>query len=181
MCSNISGASELACGGYQRRAYALSVSLNDISPAYVDHRPPGERYLHSVRRIYLPHLLRDLILYRCPMECRLTRSDKPWQCQVLLRRETDANGDKIRTREEPFGPLLTDKGELEEMLRRAQLAILNPSVEADKFVDLDTSLLEDGEWPLGSVKQLSFSDNVVCMDISGPDLTDLSFIDLPGM
>jgi hypothetical protein len=122
-----------------------------------------------------------LNLYRCPMECRLTYDEHGiWQCQVLIRRETDANGNKIATREERFGPVLYDKDDLEEMLRRAQLAILNPSLPADEFVDFDTSTLEPGERPPGSERQLAFSNNVVCVDLSGPDVVDLSFIDLPG-
>ena len=114
------------------------------------------------------------------MECRLTHSDRPWQCQVLLRRETDASANKIQAREEPFGPVLFDKGDLEGMLRRAQLAILNPSLPAEFFVDFDTTSLSPGERPPGSERQLQFSDNVVCLDLSSPDVTDLSFIDLPG-
>ena len=114
------------------------------------------------------------------MECRLTHSARPWQCQVLLRREIDASGNKIQAREEPFGPMLFDKDDLEEMLRRAQLAILNPSLPAEFFVDFDTASLGSGECPPGSERQLQFSDNVVCLDLSSPDVTDLSFIDLPG-
>ncbi|EKM56257.1 uncharacterized protein PHACADRAFT_140877 [Phanerochaete carnosa HHB-10118-sp] len=125
----------------------------------------------------IPHFLSC----SCPMECRLTHSDHPWQCQVLLRRETDANGNKIQAREEPFGPVLYDKEELEEMLRRAQLAILNPSIPPERFVDFDTKSLGPGEIPLDSERQLGFSDDVVCLDLSSPDVTDLSFIDLPGI
>ena len=104
----------------------------------------------------------------------------PWQCQILIRRETDADGNKIPTTEEKFGGVLYEKSELEEMLRRAQLAILNPSLPADSLVDFDTNSLEPGERPPGSTRQLQFSNNVVCLDISGPDVTDLAFIDLPG-
>lgn len=118
---------------------------------------------------------------RCPMECRLTHSSGPWQCQVLLRRETDEHGRKIPTKEEKFGPLLHDKSELEEMIRRAQLAILNPSVPKDVFETFDTKSLKQGEKPAESIKQLAFSSNVVCLDLSAPDVTDLSFIDLPGI
>ena len=114
------------------------------------------------------------------MECRLTHTNRPWECQVLLRRETDASGNTIKVQEEPFGPMLYDKDDLEEMLRRAQLAILNPSLPAEFFVDFDTKSLSPGEIPPGSERQLSFSDNVVCLNLSSPDVTDLSFIDLPG-
>ena len=66
------------------------------------------------------------------------------------------------------------------MLRRAQLAILNPGVPSDRFVDLNLDELHPGDLPLGSAYQLQFSANVVCIDISSPDVADLSFIDLPG-
>lgn len=119
---------------------------------------------------------------RCPMECRLTHSARPWQCQVLLRRETIAEGTRVPTvREEPFGPVLLDKDELEVMLRRAQLAILNPSLPAEYFLDFDADSLAPGEIPPGSERQLQFSDDVVCLNLSSPDVTDLSFIDLPGI
>ena len=114
------------------------------------------------------------------MECRLTHSDRPWQCQILLRRETDEHGNKIQSKETPFGPLLYDKAELEEMLRRAQLAILNPSLPSSVFEDFDTKSLKAGDKPPGSVKQLAFSNDVVCIDLQAPEVTDLSFIDLPG-
>ncbi len=116
------------------------------------------------------------------MECRLVNSKDPWRCQIRLRIEKDENGQQLPTnkKEEPFGPPITNPEDLEEMIRRAQLAILNPSVPAEDFVDFDTSLLTSGKPPLGSRKQLQFSSNVVCLDLSGPDLTDLSFIDLPG-
>ena len=114
------------------------------------------------------------------MECRLTHSTREWQCQVLIRRETDEHGSKISAREEPFGEVIYDKAELEEMLRRAQLAVLNPSLRSDFFLDFDTDTLKPGQAPPGSDRQLQFSDDVVCLDITGPDVTDLSFIDLPG-
>jgi len=59
-------------------------------------------------------------------------------------------------REVKFGPLLKDKSELEEMLRRAQLAILNPSIPHTSFVDLDTSKLIPDEPLFGDKKSLQF-------------------------
>ncbi|KAG9045356.1 hypothetical protein FS837_006454 [Tulasnella sp. UAMH 9824] len=120
---------------------------------------------------------------RCPMECRLTQAPgEPWKCQVSLRIEySDETGKRLpETREKKFGPLITDPTLLEDTLRRAQLAILNPSVDHGKFVDFDVSRIGTDP-PLGSPKQLQFSKNVVCLDLSGPEVTDLSFIDLPGI
>ncbi|KAG8941062.1 hypothetical protein FRC03_004895 [Tulasnella sp. 419] len=127
---------------------------------------------------------------RCPMECRLTQSSPSeyWKCQVSLRLEfNNETGKRLSTiREYKFGPVITEPSLLEDMLRRAQLAILNPSVDHEHFVNFNLKHLKasrDGAVvpPLGSTKQLQFSKNVVCLDLSGPDMTDLSFIDLPGI
>ncbi|EJC99591.1 uncharacterized protein FOMMEDRAFT_92854 [Fomitiporia mediterranea MF3/22] len=119
---------------------------------------------------------------RCPMECRLSNSPEPFKCQIFLRIEKDQFGLPVReVKETKFGPLLHDKRELEVMLRRAQLAILNPSVPKDRFADLDLETLDPDKPPLGSFRQLQFSPNVICLDIFSPDVTNLSFIDLPGI
>lgn len=116
------------------------------------------------------------------MECRLTQCPpgEAWKCQVSLRIEfNDDTGRRLpEVREKLFGPLVTDPTLLEDVLRRAQLAVLNPSVDHGKFVDFDINQLGPNP-PLGSSKQLQFSKNVVCLDLSSPDVTDLSFIDLP--
>ncbi len=136
--------------------------------------------------IYIPAAVFPLkvllaILCRCPMECRMTNSRNEWHAQVSLRKERDENGNKLaEIRETKFGPVIHDKANLEEMLRCAQLAILNPTLPHSCFEDLDSSCFDALGPPEGSPRQLQFSPNVVCVDISGPDLTDLSFIDLPG-
>ncbi|OJT11810.1 Interferon-induced GTP-binding protein Mx [Trametes pubescens] len=61
------------------------------------------------------------------------------------------------------------------MLRRAQEAVLHPDVKFEVF-------LEDGWQEKVKGKQpLRFSQNIVCIELTGPDLTDLSFVDLPGI
>ena len=72
----------------------------------------------------------------------------------------------------PFGGVITDKSRVEERIRRAQRAILNPSIGYEAFL---LGPDEDSE-----EKELSFSKNCVCLELRGPDLTDLSFCDLPG-
>ena len=95
------------------------------------------------------------------MELRLASSTNPWQSQILLRYETDEYGQKIQTREERFGPVLHDKSELEEMIRRAQLAILNPGMPKGFFETFDTKSLKPREKVPNSPKHLDFSSNVV--------------------
>ena len=85
---------------------------------------------------------------------------------MLLRLEKDENGQPVPdVKEVQFGSIITDKSKLEDMLRRAQLAILNPSVNYKSFIDFEIDKSTPGQPPLGS---LQFSSNVVCLDISGP-------------
>lgn len=94
------------------------------------------------------------------MEVRL-KSSPPgslWQCQVSLRHEyDDIRAEVIEQYEELFGTPILDSSKVEGAIRRAQLAILNPSVKATDFVEFDLNLREEGKPPLGSAKQYSVS------------------------
>jgi hypothetical protein len=61
---------------------------------------------------------------------------------------------------------------VEERIRRAQMAVLNPNTPELTFLD------EDHVEP--QTNQLSFSSDLVSVRISGRDIDDLSFVDLPG-
>jgi hypothetical protein len=90
---------------------------------------------------------------------------------VSLRFLTDENGQTLgQVRDEPFGPPIYKKEEVEDRIRRAQLAILNPKRDHRKFLDSDS---DDTD--------LTFSTNCVSLQISGKDVADLSFVDLPGL
>ncbi|KAF8143506.1 P-loop containing nucleoside triphosphate hydrolase protein, partial [Mycena galopus ATCC 62051] len=109
---------------------------------------------------------------RCPTECRLSYSDAPWKCTVELRFITDKNGQSLgQPRNEPFGDPIFDKAEVEDRIRRAQRAILNPSKPSRTFLEED----ED------DTPEISFSTNYISLQISGPEVADLSFVDLPGL
>jgi GTP-binding protein EngB required for normal cell division len=111
---------------------------------------------------------------RCPIECRLTRGEGPWLCQVFLRRVTASDGTIVSDLpKEPFGDLIMDKNLLEDRISRAQLAILNPSTPAVAFLERNVA-------DLGS-NELTFSPNIVCLEITGPDYSEISFVDLPGL
>ncbi|KDQ18068.1 hypothetical protein BOTBODRAFT_63785 [Botryobasidium botryosum FD-172 SS1] len=117
---------------------------------------------------------------RCPMECRLSASTEPWYCQVSLRFEYDEYRKPLKdVREVAFGPSLSfnEKADVELVLRRAQTAILNPNIPHTDFLSLSVDELRNYRQD----STLKFSRNVVCLDISGPNLTDLSFVDLPGI
>ncbi len=84
---------------------------------------------------------------------------------------TDANGAELaQPRRVEFGDPIFDKPLVTERIRRAQCAILNPNTDPDFFLDADD--LEE--------RHVSFSSNSVCLEISGKDVDDLSFVDLPG-
>ena len=72
-----------------------------------------------------------------------------------------------------FGGVIYDQSEVEDRIRRAQRAILNPKKLPKDFLDN-----EDEE---ELVSELNFSTNCVSLQISGPEVADLSFCDLPGM
>ncbi|GJF00698.1 P-loop containing nucleoside triphosphate hydrolase protein [Phanerochaete sordida] len=111
---------------------------------------------------------------RCPTECRLSSSDAPWQCIVSLRFTTDERGQALgQARNEQFGDVITDKSQVEERIRRAQRAILNPSTSSAHF------LAGPDEDP--AVGEVRFSNNCISLQISGSGVADLSFCDLPGM
>ncbi|KAF8591661.1 hypothetical protein K439DRAFT_1626647 [Ramaria rubella] len=119
---------------------------------------------------------------RCPMECRLSSSSEndPWSANITLRIEFDSSGTRLpETKTYCFGGVINDADAVELNLRRAQAAILNwGSRSYDEFVTMDQETLVKGSH---NQEQLKFSKNVVCIAISGPKLTDLVFIDLPGL
>lgn len=111
---------------------------------------------------------------RCPTECKLSRSEDSWKCLVKLHITTGPSGQPCDVLTIPFGSPITDKADVEDRIRRAQRAILNPSTEPQKFLyELEDQTAEQAE--------LSFSKNCVSLEISGKDVADLSFVDLPGL
>ncbi|KIM36796.1 hypothetical protein M413DRAFT_13760 [Hebeloma cylindrosporum] len=112
---------------------------------------------------------------RCPMECRLSRSAEPWQCIVSLRFSHDQKRQALDQVTNPqFGEIIYDRTEVEERIRRAQRAVLNPELPLDYFLEGRLVAAENGP-------QTTFTMNCVSLRISGPDVVDLSFCDLPGL
>ncbi|OSD00790.1 hypothetical protein PYCCODRAFT_1393152 [Trametes coccinea BRFM310] len=116
---------------------------------------------------------------RCPMECRLAHTPDDWSCQISVRWEFDDYGAPLgEVYEVPFGPLVTLKTDVEPLLRRAQAAVLNGWMSDE---ELDQFAREGPKSKSTSKKTLAFSRNTICVDLKGPDLVDLSFVDLPGI
>jgi len=92
---------------------------------------------------------------------------------VSLHFVTDVDGAQLaQAKRVKFGDPIFDKALVTDRIRRAQCAILNPETESDSFLDAPDDDLEE--------RDLSFSSNSVCLEISGKDVEDLSFVDLPG-
>ncbi|KAJ0426342.1 P-loop containing nucleoside triphosphate hydrolase protein [Aspergillus carlsbadensis] len=88
---------------------------------------------------------------------------------------------------EPLGPwhpqdqedelftTITEKGKIEEVIKWAQLAILNPGSPSASYVPGENSETDPSHC------QVKFSPNIVRLDISAPGFPSLSFYDLPGV
>lgn len=113
---------------------------------------------------------------RCPFECRLSYSPNEWRCKISIRWEFDDFGDRRdEVREEQFGEVITTPEDVEIALRRVQTAVLNPKLPSKQFVDMGVNELKRAK-----PSQLPFSRNAVCVDLSGPQMADIAFVDLPG-
>jgi hypothetical protein len=71
------------------------------------------------------------------MQVRLIAGAKAWSCTIKLRAEWgDASKRKAGEElERQFGPVLTNKRDVEMAIRRAQKAALNPSSTPDTFLN----------------------------------------------
>ncbi|KAJ5983990.1 hypothetical protein N7481_006089 [Penicillium waksmanii] len=139
---------------------------------------------------------------RCPLEINLAQSDveQPWSCIVSLSRPyhwepNDARRQSYKKTEvigrwvcwgsgspdnEHFC-VLTDKSEIAEAIKWAQVAILNPDSDSQTFVPgKNAAAMHDRSHGLVKNRE-EFSPNIVRLNISGPNLPTLSFYDLPGV
>ena len=112
---------------------------------------------------------------RCPMEVVLrSKGTDGWSCAVKLRFECSSDvptGRELGTFD--FAKTQTPD-EVSLIIRRAQLAILNPSKDPKDFLALDEAqcLKHPSEFP--------FSRNMVVVEITDAEV-DVTFIDLPGL
>ncbi|KAL8905302.1 MAG: hypothetical protein Q9207_002735 [Kuettlingeria erythrocarpa] len=138
---------------------------------------------------------------RCPLAINLTTSEpeSSWRCSIYLQKNYLYEGSQAAhsfsknmtkaegaSRGRPLGPWLAqslpesilfhrtnNKADIPEALRLAQLATLNPRTDPAKF--------KPGNGTVDERIQVKFSPNVVRVDISAPDVPNLSFYDLPGV
>ena len=126
---------------------------------------------------------------RCPFQITTSaaKTEVAWKCTITLQRKHAYNPhfksysptQYDRWPEDECTPpfefaTIYDKSQLEDALVRAQLAILNPSYDCASFQ-------KGCKLPIGTqTPQVGFSPNSIHLEIEGPDLPELSFIDLPG-
>lgn len=111
---------------------------------------------------------------RCPFEVRLSKADT-FSCDVHIRPE---NMEKDRAAEARFCDTIVDKEQVPHVLRRAQLAVLNPDQPSSKYLE---EMAEEQVTVAMESSKLQFSKTVICIDVKGPDQVSLSFVDLPGL
>lgn len=75
---------------------------------------------------------------------------------------------------------ISNKSELENVLRWAQIALLNPSQDHRTFIPGSGAIAQAGRGQ-DFKHEADYSPNIVALEISGPRLPALSFYDLPGV
>lgn len=138
---------------------------------------------------------------RCPLHIRVSRSHDP-SCRVWLRKEYSYQPPEFRsitendvTDRDPFFPwrklpatvvhefkTMIDHSDIEEVLRWAQIAILNDDKSHELFVPGSGGIASTV--PIDRAAETvaaKFSPNIVALEIKGPELPDLSFYDMPGI
>ncbi|CAE6440454.1 unnamed protein product [Rhizoctonia solani] len=152
------------------RSLGLTQTLDLPTIAVIGSQSAGKSSLiEALCKIKLPRSAGTCT--RCPIECQSQYADTPWTAEVFLKFErTDRGSGADVGGEVPFGGPLEDPNQVEDRIRRAQIAVLNPAVDPDVILG--------GEEPTGG---LSFTKNCVVVKLSGRELADLSFVDLPGI
>ncbi|RHZ78966.1 hypothetical protein Glove_153g49 [Diversispora epigaea] len=133
--------------------------------------------LEAISNVQLPRS--DGTCTRCVMELRLIELEEEWSCQISLRQEYGETGNRLsQPIEAKFGSLIKSHKEVELMARRAQKALLNPSKNSDEYLNWNFGTHYDDD---ANTNELKFTKNVVCLEIKGKNVPNLSLIDLPGI
>lgn len=117
---------------------------------------------------------------RCPFLItthKAPSAQDAWICEVSIKRQDYNNADQEESCDHNEShitqfALLTSENQLEDTLRRAQIAILNPQDDPRRYARIDLT----EKWPTTAL----FSRNIICLDIQAPDLPELMFYDPPG-
>ncbi|KAI1196690.1 dynamin family protein [Nemania serpens] len=185
-------------GNLQQLGVSLVAELPEL--VLVGDQSAGKSSLMSgLARVDLPRSAG--VGTRCPLHIRLIDSSNAhWSCTVAL--QLDYNFEpkgKIKksdvTATNPFPPwvkkshrdikifkTIFDPSEIEDVLRWAQVAILNPNNDHELYIPGDGAIAKGKD--LAEAAQTAtaqFSPNIISLEIKGPELPGLSFYDLPGV
>lgn len=127
---------------------------------------------------------------RCPAHV-ITSPEPTWSCKISIVETHGYNTPvKVGSGKSPWVMLPTattrhftticDKTELLQAMVWAQQAILNPQHDLSRFVPGSANFCHSMK-RIDSRQSASFSPNVVKVEIGGPGLPALSFVDLPGV
>jgi len=176
---------------------SLGLSLPMI--AVIGNQSVGKSSLiEAISEIQVPRSMGTCT--RCPTEVRLRTAveQDQWTCKVSVQLKDGAQHD--------FFAHTTDRKSVESILRRAQLATLNPKTSICSFADMPDAECAKYEYVLGNMKpevgmkdeedeeeapvtletwdlyrcETNFSKNSIVVEITGADV-DVTFIDLPGL
>ncbi|KAI0168919.1 P-loop containing nucleoside triphosphate hydrolase protein [Hypoxylon sp. FL1284] len=198
------GMKQKACNDTLGDLQTLGVSHVAALPELVlvgDQSSGKSSLMSGLARVNLPRSAG--VCTRCPLHIRLISSHNDrWSCTVSLQQDFDFQPLPDRkpktsdvTRANPFPPwvkrshreikpfkTIYEPSEIEEVLRWAQVAILNHNQSFERFIPGEGAVAK--EIPLDTAARQTdaqFSPNIVALEIKGPGLPDLSFYDLPGV
>ncbi|KAI1772157.1 P-loop containing nucleoside triphosphate hydrolase protein [Hypoxylon cercidicola] len=198
------GLKQKACNDTLGDLQTLGVSHVAALPELVlvgDQSSGKSSLMSGLARVNLPRSAG--VCTRCPLHIRLISSNLDrWSCTVSLQQDFDFQPFPDRkprtsdvTRTNPFPPwvkmahreikpfkTIFDPNEIEEVLRWAQIAILNHNRSFETFVPNEGVVAKDTPLDVAAREtDAQFSPNIVALEIKGPGLPDLSFYDLPGV
>ncbi|KAJ2902958.1 dynamin family protein [Zalerion maritima] len=198
------GVAVKACNDTLAQLQQLGVSHVVSLPELVlvgDQSSGKSSLMSSIGDLSLPRS--EGVCTRCPIHIRLS-SNREWAAKISLHLDYSfpdtprANGGarlKVTANDKfpPWVPQAREtiefkvldkdhKGEIENTLRWAQVALLSPGISPEQFVPgvghiaAESTLAEQM-----SMAKAKFSPNIIALEIKGPGLPDLSFFDLPGL
>jgi len=197
----------LATVGRATKRLVLTLQeLRGIGLKSIDHELPelvlcgdqsaGKSSLMSgIAEINLP--TGDSMCTKCPTNIKTLKADS-WSCKISLQNQYKPTSRSNMTNEVSEFPgwqerkdkiethhftTIYQQSELEQVLKWAQIALLNPSQDYTSFIpgsdgfDEEERIRQDPDHK----EKVRFSPNVILVEISGPGLEPLSFFDLPGL
>ncbi|KIL69419.1 hypothetical protein M378DRAFT_98940 [Amanita muscaria Koide BX008] len=114
----------------------------------------------------------------CPFEYRLSRGGSPWSCRISVRSISEDNGPLQAPSATFIGDVITKKTELPAMMKRAQIAALNPSISMANILSMSPNEIDSH---LTTHLSMACVHSTVSLELNGTDMTDLTLIEMPDL